>query len=336
MKNCYEVVYSADNKFAPIMGISIISLFKSNIDAKEINITILDSGISRSDKDKIELICQQFHRKLPRWVSVTNINDKLSLKVKSDRGSLSQFARLFLGEAFPKNVSRVLYLDCDTIVVSSINNLWNTDLKGNTVAVVKDAFSKYYRGNIGLSNNAVMFNSGLILIDLEKWRNNNVEEKLIEFIRSRNGKVQQGDQGVLNAALSGKEKILTPEYNLVSLIEMMDYKDIIKYRKPVNFYSRSDILRAKKEPVIIHYTSGFYVIRPWITNSNHPQKDDWLKYKQISPWKNRRLERNVKSSYYIKLFHLLPFKIALSIAGFLQAYVRPYKNKLYSKINNVC
>lgn len=334
MENCYEIVYGADDTFASAMGISLISLFNSNTDAKEINITILDSGISEPNKNKIENICQQFHRNPPHWVPVTNINDKLSIKIKADRGSLAQFTRLFLGEVYSKNIDRVLYLDCDTIVVSSIKKLWNTDLKDNTIAAVKDAFSKYYRKNIGLASNAVMFNSGMMLINLVNWRNSNVEERLIKFIKAKNGKIQQGDQGVLNAVLSNEVKVLEPEYNLVSLMVMLNYQDIIMYRKPVNFYSESEILYANKNPVIIHYTSGFYVIRPWIRCSNHPRKKEWLQYKQMSPWRNAKLENN-KTSYYLKLFSMLPSQMLLSIAGFLQVYVRPWKNSIYSKLSKI-
>ena len=48
----------------------------------------------------------------------------------------------------------------------------------------------------------IMFNSGVMLIDLDKWRRENIESKLLEFIRKKNGKIQQGDQGALNAILS--------------------------------------------------------------------------------------------------------------------------------------
>ena len=331
MEKSYEVVYGADANFASVMGVSIVSLFSSNTDAQEINLTILDSGISEIDKRKIEIVCRQFHRNYPRWIPITNINKKLSLKLKADRGSLAQFARLFLAEVYPNDVCRVLYLDCDTVVTSSISELWNFDLKGKTLAVVKDAFSKYYRNNIGLSSNDIMFNSGMMLIDLVKWRSRRVEARLINFIKEKKGNIQQGDQGVLNEIIADEVRILETKYNSVSLIMMMDYQSIIKYRKPVNFYSKTEISYAKKNPVVIHYTSGFYVIRPWLKNSNHPRKYEWLKYKKMSPWRKERLEDNNKQ-FYVRLFYLLPQNIALAIAGFFQAYLRPYKNRMYYKL----
>lgn len=329
-KNKYEIVYAADNNFAPIMGVSIVSLFENNRDAEEINLTILDSGISSVTKDKINLICQKYSRKSPRWVPAVNVEKKLSTSVNADRGSLSQYSRLFLTDVYSKEVKRVLYLDCDTLVVSDIKKLWNTNLGDNVIAALKDAFSKQYRGNVNLPGNAIMFNSGVMLIDLDKWRQENIEGQLIEFIKSKNGKVQQGDQGALNAVLSAKTTVLAPQYNAVSLMFVMSYAGLLKYRKPVNYYSEKEISNAISDPVIVHFTSGFNVVRPWFKDSNHPKVKEWLRYKLDSPWKNMTLseENNSKGrKIAYQLFYKLPKFISLNIAGILQAYVRPLKNR---------
>lgn len=329
-KDKYEVIYAADNLFTPIMGISIISLFENNKDAEEINLTILDSGITRSDKKRIEDICRRYNRRNPRWIPAVNIEDRLSISVKTDRGSLSQYSRLFLKDIYSRDTKRVLYLDCDTLVVSSLKRLWNLDLEGNIIAALKDAFSKLYRNNINLKKDALMFNSGVMLIDLEKWRNFNVEEQLLKFITSKKGRVQQGDQGILNAILSDKTKILRPNFNALSLMFEMEYEDLIKYRKPVDYYTKDEIMDAVNNPNIIHFTSGFNIIRPWFEKSNHPRASEWIKYKNISPWKNKSLLSERKPAYLrlaYKLFYKFPKWLSLEVFGFLQAYVRPILNR---------
>ena len=82
---------------------------------------------------------------------------------------MAQYSRLYLADLYPSSVKKVLYLDCDTIVLSSIEEIWNINLGDNIIAALNDAFSSLYRRNIGLRKTDIMFNSGVMLIDLDKW-----------------------------------------------------------------------------------------------------------------------------------------------------------------------
>lgn len=328
----YEVVYAADDAFASVMGVSIISLFENNRDLDNLRITIFDSGISEDNKKRIEKIFRKYQQRLPRWIK-SDIKEKLKVKMQTDRGSLAQYSRLYIQEYFDSSVNRVLYLDCDTLIVGSLRKIFSMDLKSYIIAGVKDAFSKYYRRNIDLDVNDLMINSGVYIVDMKKWRLNNIENKITNYLVSHNGKVQQGDQGVLNAVLKNNILILPPQYNLMSIFYEYSYSDLIKYREPVNFYSKDEIYRAKKSPIVIHYTSAFNTIRPWFKKSTHPQASKWLKYYSMSPWKNVPLKNSDKSGIKKLLFDIyctLPNKLALRIASIFQVYVRPLKNRLFN------
>lgn len=329
MKTIYNIVYATDDTFAPVLGTSLLSLLRNNKEAEKINFFILDSGISKENKLRIEKICDNFVNASLNWIKIESISKKMGIDVKNDRGSFSQYSRLFIGDVLDNSVERVLYLDCDTLILSSLKDLWNIDLEGNIIAALKDAFSKYYRKNINLVNDDLMFNSGVMLIDLKAWRDNKIKEKAISFIRQRHGKVQQGDQGVLNSVLSNKTFALDPRYNLVSIFYDLDYREIKLYRSPVNFYSEGIIAKAKENPVILHFTSSFYSIRPWFKNSNHQCKKIWLKFYQETPWQNQPLQ--IEMSKKKKLINIL-FEYGLKDtvllgAGVFQKYVRPLKNR---------
>ena len=118
------------------------------------------------------------------------------MEVYEDRFAQTQFARLFLEEIIEEEEERILYLDCDLIINNSIEELWNMNLEGKIGAVLADAFSSLYRANIGLEPNDLMFNSGVMLIDMKKWREQYIGHQLRAFIRVHRGMVQQGDQGV--------------------------------------------------------------------------------------------------------------------------------------------
>ncbi|KRM94880.1 glycosyl transferase family 8 [Liquorilactobacillus aquaticus DSM 21051] len=331
-KSNYEIVYASDDSFASVLGVSIFSLFYNNECAKNINLTILDTNISQENKLKIENVCRKFNRSLPRWIKAVDVEKILGINVKADRGSLSQYARLFLQHDFPLNINKILYLDCDTMVTGSLDKLWYMDLGNNIIAALKDAFSKYYRKNINLNYEDIMFNSGVMLIDLQKWREFEIESKLKEFLMNRNGKVQQGDQGVLNSILSKNTVVLDPKFNLISIFYDLNYKEIEIYRKPVNFYTENEIDLAKKNAVIVHFTSSFSTQRPWIKGCKHALLGEWLNYKRLSPWKNDplRVDDQGLIKKLIKFMYLhLPDYVALKIAGIFQIYLRPLKNKFF-------
>ena len=156
-----HIVYASDDRFAEILGVSLVSLYENNKDMKQIHVYILDSKISNENKEKIESVSKQYGRSVIQWLPAKDISEELQMDVAVDRGSLSQYARLFVSSILPDDLDRVLYLDCDIIVKQSLSELWNLDMQGKTIAALMDSFSKWYRRNINLKPNDIMFNSGV-------------------------------------------------------------------------------------------------------------------------------------------------------------------------------
>lgn len=327
-----HIVYASDDNFAEIMGVSIVSLFENNKDMEEIVIYILDSGIEDKNKKRIESIFQKYNRSTPLWITATNIDDVLGMKVKQDRGSLSQFARLFVSSVLPKDLDRVLYLDCDIIIDKPISELWNMDMQGKIVAALLDAFAQWYRKNLGLEDNDIMFNSGVMLIDLKRWKEECIEDKIMRLIKKCNGLIPQGDQGVLNAILSHETVILNPRFNSVTIFHDFTYEDMLVYRKPPIFYSKEEIKEAVTNPAIIHFTTSFISKRAWIEGSEHPYTKRWLEYKFMSPWKDEPLRTYINTkkwkNAYVQIYKMLPLSLSVRISGLLQAYGRPIIEKI--------
>ena len=67
------------------------------------------------------------------------------------------------------------------------------------------------------------------------------------------------EQDILNIVLDGHIKLLEPQYNMLTSIYIFGYDEIIKMKKPVEYYTKNQIIRAKKKPAIIHATTCFYV-----------------------------------------------------------------------------
>ena len=325
-----HIVYASDDKFAEILGVSLVSLYENSKDMGEIIVYILDSGIEEDNKEKLLSVCRKYERKEIIFIPAKDICKKLSMKVTADRGSLSQYARLFVASDLPVDLGRVLYLDCDIIVKRSIRELWNLDLHGKTIGALMDAFSKYYRQNIDLEENDIMFNSGVMLIDLDKWREQQVEDKLLKFIIKKRGRIQQGDQGTLNAVLSHDTYCFDPRFNSVTIFYDFTYKEMMIYRRPPNFYTEEQIKEAIEFPTIIHFTTSFKSLRPWVRGCEHKYVGEWVKYKYISPWKDKKTWDDDSPQWKkkcLKIYNRLPKWVSVRIAGIVQVYGRPFRNR---------
>lgn len=329
--NVAHIVYASDDKFAEILGISLVSLYESSKDMEKIVVYVLDSGISKENKDRLQSVSKSYDRNAIKFIPAANISEKLSMNVAVDRGSLSQYARLFVSSDLPQELTRVLYLDCDIIISQSIRELWNLELEGKTIGALMDAFSRYYRQNIDLKEQDIMFNSGVMLIDLQKWREQKVEEKLLKFISEKNGRIQQGDQGALNAILSHDTYCFEPRFNSVTIFYDFTYKEMLIYRRPPGFYAEHQIQEAVDNPAIIHFTTSFKSKRAWMKGCKHRYVGEWLRYKSMSPWRDTRLWEDDRPRWKqkaLKIYLALPACLSLRIASIMQVYGRPMINRM--------
>lgn len=327
----YQVVYASDDNFAEILGVSIVSLFENNKDASDIRLTILEQQICEENRRKIESICIQYGRSLPKWLPVVDLEKQLNLSIQLDRGSISQYSRIFMGSLLPEEIDRVISLDCDVIINQSIGELWNMDLQEHTIGVLMDAFSKYYRVNIELEPEDIMFNPGVMVIDLKKWRENQVEKKSLDFICRHKGRIQQCDLGVLNSVLSKDAYCFEPRFNSLTIFYDFTYEEMMIYRRPPQFYTKEEVKTAVEEPVIIHFTTSFLSNRPWVEHCEHRYKYKWDTYKAMSPWADapdREDKKSVWKKTALVMFQVLPRRVSVWLVSLLQVYARPWKNRL--------
>jgi len=320
-----NVVYASDDNFVEIMGVSICSLFENNKNVAELTVYILDHNISKENKQKIADLANAYGREI-KLISTGSIVKDLSF-LQQDRGGASQFSRLFLSKLLPNGCTRALYLDCDTCIRHNIEDFYNQDFEGKTVCGVMDCISKQHRAKVGLPETAIYINSGMMLIDLESWKANKIEDKITGIIEKFHGKIPYADQGILNLALQEKVKLARPRYNCMSIFTTFSFDDLLKYRKPSVCDTRADIEDAKNNPSIVHFVTLFCASRPWFKNSAGPFFDDWKHYKQLTPWKDAP-ERNTKKNVFQRIgasfYTIVPKNLGLSVLGFLHSRVKPW------------
>ncbi len=319
-----NIVYASDDNFAEILGVSLTSLLESNFSCVEISVYVLDDGISAQNRENIELVAEKYGRTVT-FIDVSGI--EVPDSVVSARWSKSAFTRLYMKELLPENVNRILYLDCDIIVLKSLEAWYNTDLEGYSLAGVEDCVSKHYRRNIGLSDEDVYINSGVLLIDINKWSST----RMTEFLEKYGDVLKYPDQDVINGTFSSEIKVLPLSVNCYTAAFDFSYDDMLKFRKPSRYYEKAAAEECRSNPFIVHFTSSFLSLRPWIEGSSHPYAEKWAEYKSMTPWKDllfRPDNRSGKKKLAVKIYRLLPKCVSLRLTGFLHAVAVPCMKRL--------
>ncbi len=323
------VIYHSSDAFAEVTCVSIVSLLENNKDMSEINILYIEQGMRNESKNRLYSVVEKYGRtivfmKMPNW------SEKLGVKLSTTKKVWLGFGynRLFVTEFLPETIDRVLYLDSDTIIEGSLKELWETNLDNYYIAGVDDCLSKSYRKIVEIGYDGVYCNSGVLLINLKKWREDNIKEKLIECVIKHNGYFIFNEQSILNMVFCGKCLILPLQYNTTTLIYAFEYNELIQLRKPQKYsYGAEEFYTARKSTCITHYTGCFYIAkRPWIINSDHPHAQAYNFYRKLTPWNQNKYmldNRHLRFRFYIFLCKLLPRKIMINIVSFLYTKLRP-------------
>jgi lipopolysaccharide biosynthesis glycosyltransferase len=155
---------------------------------------------------------------------------------------------------------KVLYLDSDIVALKDLSELFNTDITDYYVAAVEDKSGHMMRCRIkSIKEDEPFFNSGVQLINLNKFRENKLEEKFMEALRSHG---IYTDQDAMNDVCYGNILSLPLKYNIVPCEE---YK-----------HRRDEAVEAIADPVLLHYWS-----KPWQASARINRYKDWYKYKDI-------------------------------------------------------
>lgn len=190
----------------------------------------------------------------------------LSLPVNESFPSPVQFHRLFIDEYVPADVSRVLYLDADTLVCRDLTPLMEFDLRGCAVGGVEDLDAAAACQRLGLEPAGGYFNSGVLLIDPRAWRAMDVPGRVREYLaahRDNPAYWQYPDQDSLNVALAGNWTPLPLEWNLFVWLRMFP---------PVQLSPARCI--ALRDPGILHFTGSE---KPWLARSVPPYQQRYLR-----------------------------------------------------------
>ena len=284
-----HIVFASDTNYAEFVSVVIVSVLENTEGV--VHFHLLANGI---DDRTIEQLRHHIplHRGELHTYDIQDLKHRLKINVPNTI-AISSYARLFLGSILPLTLSKVLYLDCDVVVVNSIEKLWEMDMCDNYVAGVLDTLpNATSKVKVGLSPSDPYINAGVLLINLDLWRKDRLEQLFMDFLMSHNGNVHHHDQGIINGVCKGHIAIISPIYNCTSNYYSHPYKLLERTNHP--FYSEQAYDEAVQRPTILHFTEGFYN-RPWIANSKHPKAALYHYYHNMTAWRNTGMRKDKRT-----------------------------------------
>jgi len=266
-----NIVFTSDNNYAQHLAVTLTSLLENNKEEK-FQIYIFENDISNENKKNFKTIINKFNCE----IQYINFDTTIFDHIDTGRFTIAAYFRLLMAKYI--NEDKVLYLDVDMVIANSINQLYNIELNDYYVAAVEDAWkTQEYLDKLGMSENTKYFNAGVLLVNLKKWRDENLLNKFLEYEKNSAFYLESHDQDILNATFNGKWKRLALKYNQYEKNPDLDYK-VLK-----NFFTDEEILEAQRDPVIIHYIGGR---KPWHYRNEHVKKEQYWKYLMLTPYKN--------------------------------------------------
>lgn len=203
MKQTYNITCSTDDNYVQHCVAMLCSLFENNSD-KIFIVHLLVGGLSYKSRSILDGLCNKYGNELLIYNITDEQVENLSINNMTIDGkpmySIATYYRMLLPSLLDKNIERVLYLDCDVIVLKDVEPLYQLYLENYGVAAIADAspYDSYHREKMGLSLSHDAFCAGVMMINLQFWREYNAQDKLLKYASREWENVYMQDQDALN------------------------------------------------------------------------------------------------------------------------------------------
>ena len=255
-----NIGFGIDKNFGKFAGITITSLAHNNI-GHELVVHIIYDELLPEDLEKL-LQTEALYRNLTLRFYQIKSTEGMTFVVPPGHITQAMYYRYLFADMLPREITKIIYLDADIICKGDILPLWQTDLQGRVLGAVRDYGEDRSCERIGLKNGRY-FNSGVLLMDLEKWRQQKLTQQLFQWLEAvGDTKILWGDQDALNGVIDGEFAELPQIFNGIVI--------------------NNTTLKAEKDTVIVHYID---YVKPWhIYYFDTPEKELYWEYVKKSLW----------------------------------------------------
>jgi lipopolysaccharide biosynthesis glycosyltransferase len=288
------LVVASDNNYAILLGALLKSIEVNHKTGEPIDVYIIDDGISSHNRKRLQSQVDPSVMTLHWRKSSEIIPDDIKIPVDRSAFPATAYMRVFAPFIVPPTVQKLIYFDVDMIVEVDISKLWYTDLEDKIIGAVIDfaeVVSCTWSGipnykELGFAPDTKYFNSGLLMVNVAKWREMDITNKVMQCVHANLKTVNLPDQYGLNVVLVNDWFELDRRWNTYSILE-------------------------KKDPFIIHYLDIKPIFKSY--NRNKDYQVEFYKYLRLTSWKNHE-----PVSDYWRIFWKIKNKLKKVFFGFIK------------------
>lgn len=256
------IVFATNENYAPYAGVCIESIIKNSSKDFFYKVFVFHVDLSNNTIKKLNSIKSQ-----NLSTECLNISQNIET-IKSNLYSHSYFSNeMYYRIMIPEILSeykKVIYLDCDMIVLGDLSELFCFDLKSYCIGAVKNPLHKkmfdYIATNFDIDPDKYV-NSGMLLINCEEFRKQNIKNKFFEEIK-KHDVLRYPDQDLINVVCKNKILYLPMNWNYLWHQERLNKS----FNQDLHLISNDckEYNNAKSNIKILHYTGDR---KPWTFNA---------------------------------------------------------------------
>lgn len=237
------IFFTTDDEYIPFLDVAIRSLIENASKAFEYRIIVLNTGLC---EENVRIVKQNEIKGFKiDFINISNEVEGIRSRLKDVyHFSIVTYYRLFIASLFPQ-YDKVIYLDCDLVLLGDISELYNTELGENILGAAPEEFVQnteefrlYAERALGVDPDGYV-NAGVLLMNLGEFRKNKIEEKFIKLITEYDFDLLDPDQAYLNYLCLGKIHVLPNGWNKEQMpVACEGKKNIVHYalyKKPWQF-----------------------------------------------------------------------------------------------------
>ena len=288
------ICFATNDNYAPHAAALIVSIMVNKRPEDELNFYCFADDLSTEVRQWLCEMEQQWKFTL----HFIDIDDSVFQHLPAFNGNRTTYFRLMMARFLPETLEKILYLDCDMIVISSLSELFATDIEDKYAAVVVAAASMPHLASLNLPY--PYLNAGMVLFNLKQYRQDRMEERAFDFAERHREMLLYPDQDIFNVIFGGNVVFVPAKWNCSQHYRITFFPKINQYILRMIGWKFSEgfwreLAEAERKPCIVHYTNT----KPWDGGCNSPLAGEYWKYARQTPFYEhirfswRRIWRNV-------------------------------------------